>query len=328
MKRLSGPWLFKTAIITVYALASVTTYGQEIETIKDPVALVNGVIIPGSDYERELNRYLQQASAQNQQIPNALLPQIKAKILNELIGLELLYQESQKKNINIDAERVNLQLKDIKGQYSSEAEFQKIIALMNLSESNVKHFIKRNMAIGELINRQIAPKVNVTDEETKAYYDANPNYFKQPEQVKVSHILIKVDSGATETQKAQARIEIVKIKQKLKNGEDFAALAREYSQDSSSANGGALGYFGRDQIPVKPFADAAFALQPNEISDIVETPMGYHLIKVVDKRPERTIAFAEVKGQLNQNLKNQEIEQEVKLYIEDLKKNANVEKYI
>jgi peptidyl-prolyl cis-trans isomerase C len=328
MKRLIGPWIFKAAFITAFALASVTAYGQEIETIKDPVAVVNGVNIPGNDYERELNLYVQQASQQGQQIPDFMLPQIKVKILNDLINRELLYQESQKKNIDIDAEQVNTQLKDIKGRFTSEAEFEKIIALMNLTESDVKHQIKRNMAIRELIDSQVALNVNVTDEEIKAYYDANPGLFTQPEQVKVSHILIKVDSGATETQKAQARIEIVKIKQKLKNGEDFAALAREYSQDPNSANGGDLGYFGRDQMPVKPFADAAFALQPNEISEIVETQLGYHLIKVVDKRPERTIAFAEVKGQLNQTLKNQKIEQGAKLYIENLKKDAKIEKYI
>jgi peptidyl-prolyl cis-trans isomerase C len=257
-----------------------------------------------------------------------MLPKIKAEILNNLIDRELLYQESQKINIDIDAEQVDSQLKGIKERFDSEAEFEKLIALMNLSESDVKYQIKRNMAIRELIDGQIARKVNVTDEETRAYYGANPNYFKQPEQVKASHILIKVDSSATETQKAQARIELVKIKQKLKNGEDFAALAREYSQDPSSADGGDLGYFNRSQMPVKSFTDAAFALQPNEISDIVETPVGYHLIKVVDKRPERTIAFTEVKGQLNQTLKNQKIEQEVKLYIENLKKEAKVEKYI
>jgi peptidyl-prolyl cis-trans isomerase C len=328
MKCLIVPGIFKAAIITVFALASVTAYGQELETTKDPVAMVNGVNIAGNDYERELNLYVQQASQQGQQIPDFMLPKIKAEILNNLIDRELLYQESQKINIDIDAEQVDSQLKGIKERFDSEAEFEKLIALMNLSESDVKYQIKRNMAIRELIDGQIARKVNVTDEETRAYYGANPNYFKQPEQVKVSHILIKVDSSATETQKAQARIELVKIKQKLKNGEDFAALAREYSQDPSSADGGDLGYFNRSQMPVKSFTDAAFALQPNEISDIVETPVGYHLIKVVDKRPERTIAFTEVKGQLNQTLKNQKIEQEVKLYIENLKKEAKVEKYI
>jgi peptidyl-prolyl cis-trans isomerase C len=328
MKRSIGVWICKMAFISTFMLASAAANSQEVETPKDPVASVNGVNIPGVEFERELNLYVQQASQQGQQIPDFMLSQIKVKILDDLIDRELLYQESQKKNIEIDAAQVDIQLKDIKGRFANQAEFEKIIALMNLTESDVKLQIARNMAIRELIDSQIAKNVNISDEQTKAYYDANPDQFKRPEQVKASHILIKVESGANETQKAQARIEMVKIKQKLKNGEDFAALAKEYSQDTTSVNGGDLGYFAREQMPVKSFADAAFALKPREISDIVETPVGYHLIKVFDKRPETKMAFAEVKGRLNETLKNQKIEQGAKRYIENLKKNAKIEKYI
>ena len=139
--------------------------------------------------------------------------------------------------------------------------------------------------------------------------------------------MIKVESDATDLQKAQARIEIAKIQQKLKDGQDFATLAREHSQGPSAKNGGDLGYFGRGQM-VKPFEDAAFALKPGQVSEIVETQFGYHLIKVVDKQPERIMAYAEVKDRLNQHLKTQRIDQEAKKYIDTLKKDAKIEKFI
>lgn len=327
MKRIFRFWIFRAAIMTAFMLLSPAGYGQETETIKDPVALVNGVKITNDEYQRELSFYLQQASQQGRQIPENMLPKIRGEILDNLIDRELLYQESRKQNIDIQNEQIDQQLKDIKARFSSQAEFESVIAQMELSETDLKSQIERNMAIRELIESQVTQKITITDQETKAYYDSNPKLFKKPEQVKASHILIKVDANATETQKAQARIEIVKIQQKLKTGEDFATLAKEYSQGPSSVRGGDLGYFGHGQM-VKPFEDAAFALKPNEISEIVETRFGYHLIKVVDKRPATTMAYAEVKDQLNRSLKRQKIEEGAKLFINNLKKDAKIQKYL
>ena len=97
---------------------------------------------------------------------------------------------------------------------------------MGISETEIKSQIERNLAIRQLIDTQVINKITVSEADTKAYYDDNPNLFKKPEQVKASHILIKVESDATDLQKAQARIEIAKIHQKVKDGQDCAALAR------------------------------------------------------------------------------------------------------
>jgi peptidyl-prolyl cis-trans isomerase C len=167
----------------------------------------------------------------------------------------------------------------------------------------------------------------ISDEESKTYYDTHPQSFVQPEQVRASHILIKVDADATEAQKTEARKKITAIQQKLKKGEDFASLAENYSEDTTSKKGGDLGYFGRGQM-VEPFEEAAFSLKPNEISDIVETQYGYHLIKVVDKKPEAKLTYAEVKDRLDQYLKQQKLQSAEKLYIDNLRKNAAVEKFL
>jgi len=167
----------------------------------------------------------------------------------------------------------------------------------------------------------------ITDEESKTYYDTHPQSFVQPEQVRASHILIRVDADATEAQKTEARKKITTIQQKLKKGEDFATLADNYSEDTTSKKGGDLGYFGRGQM-VEPFEKAAFSLKPSEISDIVETQYGYHLIKVVDKKPEAKLTYAAVKDRLDQYLKQQKLQSAEKLYIDNLRKNAAVEKFL
>jgi peptidyl-prolyl cis-trans isomerase C len=113
----------------------------------------------------------------------------------------------------------------------------------------------------------------------------------------------------------------------LKDGGDFAALAKEYSEGPSNTRGGDLGFFRRGQM-VKPFEDAAFAMEPNQVSDIIETRFGYHLIKVYEKKPESVLAYAEVKDKLTQHLKQQKIDKEAVQYINQLKKDAKIEKFL
>ena len=116
------------------------------------------------------------------------------------------------------------------------------------------------------------------------------------------------------------------IKQRLKAGHDFAALAKEFSQGPSSTKGGDLGYFARGQM-VTPFEDAAFSLKPGEVSDIVETKFGYHIIKVVDKKPETTISYDEVRERLGLYLKGEKTKKEIRIYVKRLEDNANVERF-
>jgi len=310
-----------------FMLVSLELRAEDKVASGDQIAMVNGVNISNTEFQRELDFYMSRASQQGQQIPEFMLPKLKNDILNSLIDRELLYQESQKMKITVDSNAVAGQMASIKQRFQSPAEFEAAIKKLNLSEADIQSQISRDLAIRELIDKQVTQKVVVTDEETKAYYDANPDQFKQPEQVKARHILIKIDANASETQKADARQEIKKIQQKLRNGDDFAGLAKEYSQGPSSVKGGDLGFFKRGQM-VKPFEDAAFALKPNEISDIVETQFGYHLIKVEEKKPGTTLAFTDIKDRLNQHLKEQKIDKDAKEYIDGLKKDAKIEKYL
>ena len=308
-------------------LASTVVLAEEKKTNSDRVAVVNGVNIASKDFNQALNYYLQMVAQRGQQIPESQMPEIKNAILENLIITELLFQESKQKGIQVNAEDVTKQLQSIKQQVPSEAEFKKLLGENQITESDLRLQIERDMAIQQLINKEVAQKVMISDEESKTYYDTHPQSFVQPEQVRASHILIKVDADATEAQKTEARKKITAIQQKLKKGEDFASLAENYSEDTTSKKGGDLGYFGRGQM-VEPFEEAAFSLKPNEISDIVETQYGYHLIKVVDKKPEAKLTYAEVKDRLDQYLKQQKLQSAEKLYIDNLRKNAAVEKFL
>jgi len=315
------------AAIFICLLIALPALAEEQKPADAKVAEVNGVVISREQFDKELEIHLERVSRQGRQLADDQLTALKKDILEGLIEREILFQECQKTGIKIQDQAVDEQLAAIKKRFPSEAEYNSALSQMKLTEADVKAQVARGLAIRELIDQQITGKIEITDEESKAFYDRNLQLFKQPEQVKASHILIKVDAAATDAQKSEARNKIDAVRQKLKDGGDFAELAKEYSEGPSNSRGGDLGYFKRGQM-VKPFEDAVFAMQPDEVSDIVETRFGYHIIKVYDKKPEQTLAYADVKDQLSQRLKQEKIEKEATKYIDQLKKDAKIEKYL
>jgi peptidyl-prolyl cis-trans isomerase C len=315
------------AAIFICLLLALPALAQEQKPVDAKVAEVNGVVISQEQFNKELEIHLERVSRQGRQLADDQLSALKKDILEGLIEREILFQECQKTGIKIQDQAVDDQLAAIKKRFPSEAEYNSALSAMKLTEADVKDQVARGLAIRELIDQQISGKIEITDEESKAFYDRNLQLFKQPEQVKASHILIKVDAAATDAQKTEARQKIDAVRQKLKDGGDFAELAKEYSEGPSNSRGGDLGYFKRGQM-VKPFDDAVFAMQPDEVSDIVETRFGYHIIKVYDKKPEQTLAYADVKDQLSQRLKQEKIEKEATKYIDQLKKDAKIQKYL
>jgi peptidyl-prolyl cis-trans isomerase C len=327
MKSFKNGLPFKGMIALALILVSTAVLAADKKTSSDRVAVVNGVNITSNDFNRALSAYMERVAQRGQKIPEPQMAELKNAILENLIVGELLFQESKQKGIEVNAADVTEQLQGIKQRFPSETEFKKVLDENQITESDLQAQIKRDLAIKQLIDKEVGQRVIITDEESKTYYDTHPQSFVQPEQVRASHILIKVATDATEAQKIEARKKIADIQQKLQKGEDFATLAQNYSEDSSSKKGGDLGYFERGQM-IKPFEDAAFSLKPNETSGIVETQFGYHIIKVVDKKPEEKVTYAEAKDRLNQYLKQQKIQSEEKLYIDNLKKNAAIEKFL
>jgi peptidyl-prolyl cis-trans isomerase C len=252
---------------------------------------------------------------------------IKNQVLESLISRELLYQESQKKGVKVNKEKLETEYEGLKKRFPSEEEFKSRLSSLKISEVDVKTQIERGLVIQEFIDEEIGGKVMVPEKDVKAYYDTHPDSFKQPEQVRASHILIKVDPQADEAKKAAARKKLEEIRRRLLKGEEFVALAREFSEGPTNVRGGDLGYFRRGQM-VKPFEDTAFALKVGELSEVVETQFGFHLIKVTGKKPETTIAYVDIKERLQKYLKDEKVQQEVTVYIEELKTKAKVERFL
>ncbi len=160
---------------------------------------------------------------------------------------------------------------------------------------------KRKVRYVHLDPEDFAGTVEVADEQVKEYYDSNPDEFKEEETVEASHILVKADENAEEAVVEEKRKQAAEILEKARGGEDFAELAKKYSEGPSKDNGGSLGAFGRGQM-VKSFEDAAFAMKPGEISEPVRTRFGWHIIKLEKRNDAKTFTLEESTERIKQKL--------------------------
>lgn len=314
-------WLIIIFFVAAAAMA------EEKSLSKEEVAVVNGVEIKLADFDSEFNAIKKRIASQGKPVGETQLAKIKERIIESLIEQELLFQESQKQKIKVQQSKIDESLADIKKKFKNEADFTKVLTEKNISVKDLLSKIERNLAIRELIHTNVSLKINISEKKSKEFYNTHPDYFKLPEQVKASHILIKIDSEADTSTRTEAKNKIEKIQKQLKKGEDFASLAKKYSEGPSNTKGGELGYFKRGQM-VKPFEVAAFALKPAETSDIVETRFGLHLIHVTDKKAEKTVDYEDVKQKIVQHLKQEKEKKEIPLYIQGIRKKATIEKLL
>ena len=193
MKSANCKQIYQITAILVLVMFFIPALAAEKKPAAKHVAVVNGVEITRAQFDKELSVHIQRVSRQGQQVSDEQMQALEKDILEGLIEREVLYQESHMAGIKIPDQKVDDQLAGIKKRFPTEEEFQKALAGMNLTEAEVRSQIQRGLVIRELIDQKVANKIVITDEETKAYYTANPQLFKQPEQVKASHILIKVE---------------------------------------------------------------------------------------------------------------------------------------
>jgi peptidyl-prolyl cis-trans isomerase C len=318
-------WYAVATVLVVYLLVSVGTAVAQ-KAPADKVADVNGKTISRTDLDREVKLWTDRMASQGRQLPPAQVPAVRDQILDSLINQELLFQASKKNKIKVDQKTIEERYGSIKQRFKTEEEFKEAIAKMDVTETTIRTQLEKGLAIDELLKTKVVKDIAVTEEESRKYYDEHQDQFKEAAQVKASHILIKVEPDATDEQKAEARKKIDAVQGKLKKGDDFAAVAKEYSEGPSNSRGGDLGFFQRGQM-VKPFEEVAFSMDVEQVSGVVETQFGYHIIKVYEKKPESTATYSEVKDQLQEHLKQQKTREAVGQYVDGLRKKAKIEKF-
>jgi peptidyl-prolyl cis-trans isomerase C len=289
--------------------------------LPDVVARVNGEAVQKADLERMLRNMEMRVG---QPIPADRRDEIVRKAVDQLVTYTLLAQESRNRHVEVADAEVDTRIGELRGKFPDENAFNKALADRGSSVDQLKKDARNELSISKMMDAELASEPAVTDQDARAFYDGNPDKFQQQEAVRASHILIRVDEKADPAAKQKARTEIEAVLKQLKDGAYFATVAREHSQDGSAAQGGDLNYFTRGQM-VPAFEQAAFALQTGQMSGIVESPFGYHIIKVTDRKPARTIPYEEVTGRIKEFLSAQHKQQHADTFIQGLRSKAKIE---
>jgi len=290
--------------------------------LPDPIAQVNGVPIAAADLQKAYKAL--STNRGGAQVPAGKEQEARQFVLNQLIAAELMYQLAEKTPVADLDKKIDAAVARLKGRFKTEEEFRTGLAQQDLSEKELRELIRRNQVIENHIEQTIASKVKISEQEVRAFYDNNPETFTMPEQVRASHILIMVDQKAAEAEKQKARAKADDLLKQVKAGADFAKLAQEHSGCPSSKQGGDLGFFGKGQM-VKPFEDAAWSMKPGEVSGVVETQFGYHIIKLTEKRAQDKMPFDALKARIEESLKQRKIGEQVTALMEAAKKSAKIQ---
>ena len=289
--------------------------------LPDVVARVNGEDVKKADFDRMIKTMEGRAG---QTVPPDRRDEIYRGALDQLVVYTLLKQEAKTRNIKIEDSEIDAKMQEVKGQFPTQEAFDKALKDRAMTVDGLKSDARTDLSVNKVMEAAVANIPGPTDAEAKDFYAKNPDKFQQGEQVRASHILVRVEPNADAKAKARARGEIDSVIKELKSGGDFAKLAQQHSQDGSAAQGGDLGYFPHGQM-VPEFDKVAFSLPVGQVSGVVTTQFGYHVLKVTDKKPARTVPFEEAQPQIKQFLEQQKKQQAADAFIDGLKKKAKID---
>lgn len=292
------------------------------------VAKGKGVEIKRSKLDESLVALRAEAAARGQAIPEDMRASLESDVLHGLIFKAILASKATAEDKVKAKETTDQYVAEVRKKFPSEEAFQSKLKAAGMTLDQLQSRRQEEAICMEVLDREVKSKVTVADADIKKFYDDNPEEFEKPEQVRASHILIStLDKGQQPLPAEQKKVKeklARDIKARADKGEDFAKLAKEFSEDPGSKDNGGEYTFGRGEM-VKEFEAAAFSLKTNQVSDIVETSYGYHIIKLSEKIPASKVDFAKVSPKIKDYLTDQEVRKQLPDYRAKLEKEAGVE---
>lgn len=323
MKSIATLALVVTALTSAGAVVAQTTAPQTAAPVNPLVMKVNGDPVHAAEISLMMQNIQGYLASQGQQVTQEQIFQVASQ---RIVEQKLLAQEAERFGLKPDESKVSEMMQLTEQQAGGRAALETMMLEAGTDISALEE-IFREMELGRVfIEQQIRPTITVTDEEVVAFYNENPQYFETGEQVSARHILFTVGENADPETDAAAKAKADAAHQRAVAGEDFAELAKELSEGPSGPNGGDLGFFEKERME-PAVSEAAFALEPGEISPVVKSQFGYHVIKVEDRRGAGTISLEEADERIRQTLVNQKAGETTAALIQTLSEKANLEFY-
>jgi len=297
-----------TAVLALLIASSITNAREQVDRV---VLVINEEVIT-------LTEFMNEAEKNGINMEEAGM---EYKFLEQIIDKTIVEQEAKQAGITVSDEELDFTLKEMKSRFKlDETEMEKALEEQNMTEENFREQWKFQLLTQKLMEAKVKGNVAVTDQEIKEYYQQTyGDYEEGVNEIRIAHILI-LNNGPDALRKA------TKIADEAKAGEDFPKLAKEYSQDTMSAqNGGDLGYFKKGDL-VESLEFAVKDVQINEIVGPVESPGGYHIIKVLDKKDSKTGIPQSYSNEIRNTIYSQKAEEMLKTYLKNIKETAYIER--
>lgn len=291
------------------------------------LATVNEIPITRRDLRIETALLDAQLKQRNQMLSKSELSKLSRQLAENLIQRELLYQKAQQKNIEIRTRWVEKAFDEFKSKLRTTAAYERYLEQALVDETQFKALIRKGLIVRRLLRREVLRQIKVSEAEMQAFYRNNPEFFKRQEQIRIRQIMVASDPPGSVSKRGDALLRIQSIQNKLYSGGNFAALALEFSEDGSRSKGGDLGYMERGQI-INTLADVAFSLEPGQVSDIVESRLGFHLIQMVDKIPSSQMAYRNTRTKIERTLRRNKENEAIDNYLAKLKRQSSIERMI
>jgi peptidyl-prolyl cis-trans isomerase C len=288
------------------------------------IATVNGTPIT----RKQLTDVVDGTRTLEKQAPDATTTaHIRRGALDSLIDFEVLYQASVAGGPAVTEAEVGQEISRSMSRFPDEDSFRAALARKGMTAADLQQETRRMIAVNRYLERTIYRGIDISPEEVAQFYQSHRAEFHQPAEVRVSHILIRLDPEASEAQRQIARGKAADILIQIRGGADFAELARKYSEDrSTAAQGGDLGFFARGTM-VEAFEEPVFSLLPGQVTSVFETQYGFHIAKVTDRKLEGTRSLDDVRDTIREHITGIERERRQAKHVEELRRRATIEIY-
>ena len=323
--RILGPHVLSSVMSSLVLAGAVLWPGGPALAQSVFAARVNGVGIPVQRLERQFEALLRERQIHIARLQNpARARELRREALDRLIGIELLWQQARALGLEADDAAVERAIAEARSRFRSAEAFAQRIAVEGFGEAGHREHTRKLLSGERLAQRIVDRDVQITEADIAAFHDANPALFRRPEQVRVRQLLVALPAGAEPAVKAQARSRIEALLARARAGESFEALARAHSDAPTRQWGGALDPFGRGTQP-RAIEDAAFALAPGALSEVIETPAGWQILQLDERIAALSVPLAEVGERIRRHLHDSRGQEAVEREIARLREQGRVE---
>ncbi|MCX5918348.1 MAG: peptidylprolyl isomerase [Deltaproteobacteria bacterium] len=296
------------------------------EVVDRIVALVNGEIITLSELEQMGKPFydqVRQTSTAGER--EEKMKKARIEVLDRLIDSRLLEEEMKKRKIEVPERDVDAAIQDVlKSSNLTENDMKKALAREGMTYSTYRQRVRDELGKMRLVSREIKSKIVIEDVVLRDYYQKNLEKFTDPLEVKIQQIFFPVPEHASQEETAAVEREARPILERARKGEDFAELARKFSKGPEAGEGGLLGYFKHREL-MPELEEAGFKLRPGEISDLVRSPAGFHILRVLERKGGEPRPFAEVQFKIREELSEAEAQKKFEQWMKELKSKAYIE---